>query len=111
MHDESSLPRRSEERHPTRRAVLSCLRGRALAAGEIARLLGVKKSTLSHHLRVLAEERRVTCRPEGPLRIYGIATAADRASPLLPGLPRESAFAATFRRVAHERGGEHYLAR
>ncbi len=111
MHDESSLPRRSEERHPTRRAILSCLRGRARAAGDIARLLGVKKSTLSHHLRVLAEERHITCRPEGPLRIYGIATAADRTPQAPRGLPGESAFVATFRRVAHERGGEHYLAR
>ncbi len=56
---------------PTRRAILRLVRGRELAAGDIAtHFPSMSRPAVSQHLRVLADAGLVTVRPEGNRRLY-----------------------------------------
>ncbi len=55
-----------------RRKILSMLRGREMAAGEIAARLNLTPATVSHHLAQLKGAELVRVRREGQLRIYTI---------------------------------------
>jgi DNA-binding transcriptional ArsR family regulator len=62
--------------HPARSAMIDALMdGRALSAGELARLAGVRASTASEHLGRLADGGLVTVTPQGRHRYYRISTA------------------------------------
>jgi DNA-binding transcriptional ArsR family regulator len=57
---------------PHRRAVLSLLRERPCAVGELVEQLGVTQPTASKHLRVLREAGLVRVRKDAQRRIYTI---------------------------------------
>lgn len=56
--------------HPCRRAILTLVRGREMAAGDIAARFDVTGPAISQHLRVLKEAGLVTERREGTRRLY-----------------------------------------
>jgi DNA-binding transcriptional ArsR family regulator len=60
---------------PHRRAVLSLLRERPRAVGELVDELSISQPTTSKHLRVLRERGLVRVRGEAQRRIYSIDTA------------------------------------
>jgi len=62
---------------PTRREILAMLRGRELAAGDVAEAFDVSRPAISRHLRVLRECGLVAWRGDGQRRIYRL-----RAAPL-----------------------------
>jgi DNA-binding transcriptional ArsR family regulator len=89
---------------PTRRRILTILRGGARPVGEIARRLPVSRPAVSQHLRVLREAGLVRARREGARRLYAVdpgGLAALRAC-----LERfwDTALAG-FRQKAEKRGG------
>ncbi len=55
--------------------------GRAMTVGEIVERVGVGQSTVSHHLRILAEERFVYLRPDGTRTLVTVNTDCLRALP------------------------------
>jgi DNA-binding transcriptional ArsR family regulator len=55
-----------------RRKILSMLRGREMAAGQIASRLDLTPATVSHHLALLKGAELVRVRREGQSRIYTI---------------------------------------
>ena len=59
--------------NPTRLKIINTLREQEMAAGELARRIGVRKSNLSQHLAVLRERRMVVARREGTTVYYRIA--------------------------------------
>jgi DNA-binding transcriptional ArsR family regulator len=60
---------------PTRRAILSRLRGGPLAVGVLAHDFPVSRPAISQHLRVLKDARLVRDRPEGNRRLYQLDPA------------------------------------
>ena len=55
---------------PRRRAILALVRGRELAAGEIAASFDVTRPAVSQHLNVLKEAGLVSERRDGTRRLY-----------------------------------------
>ena len=55
---------------PRRRAILALVRGRELAAGEIAANFDVTRPAVSQHLNVLKEAGLVSERRDGTRRLY-----------------------------------------
>ena len=66
-----------------RRKILKMLRGRELAAGEIANRLGVTPATVSHHLARLKQAELVRVRREGQQRLYTINVSVAEEAMLL----------------------------
>ncbi len=60
---------------PTRRAILSRLRGGPLAVGVLAGDFPVSRPAISQHLRVLKDARLVKDRPDGNRRLYQLDPA------------------------------------
>jgi len=67
---------------PTRGRILLCLDQHELTVGELCAVLGLPQSTVSRHLRVLADEEWVATRQEGTSRYY------SRNPDLEPGADR-----------------------
>jgi len=68
---------------PNRRAILSVVRDRPHAVGQIADALGLSQQTTSHHLKVLRAADLVTSSREGTRQLYAVRTdglASTRAS-------------------------------
>jgi ArsR family transcriptional regulator, nickel/cobalt-responsive transcriptional repressor len=61
---------------PSRVQILGCLLDRPLAVGEIAGLLGMEQSAVSHQLRVLREAGIVGAERHGKRRVYAISDDA-----------------------------------
>ncbi len=59
--------------NPTRLKILNTLREQEMAAGDLARKVGVRKANLSQHLAVLRERKIVVARREGTMIHYRIA--------------------------------------
>jgi DNA-binding transcriptional ArsR family regulator len=59
---------------PTRRAVLSRLRGRPRSVGEIAEGMDVSRPAVSQHLKILRAARLVTVHAQGTRRVYAVDT-------------------------------------
>lgn len=57
---------------PQRRRILTLLKGREHAVGDVATALGLKQPATSKHLRVLHEVGLVYFHQEGKQRIYGL---------------------------------------
>lgn len=67
---------------PTRRQLFELIAARPRSVGDVARHLPVSRPAVSQHLRVLADARLVTARPEGTRRVYALertGLAAARA--------------------------------
>ncbi|HTO88541.1 MAG TPA: metalloregulator ArsR/SmtB family transcription factor [Thermoanaerobaculia bacterium] len=60
---------------PTRRAILTRLRGGPLAVGVLASDFPVSRPAISQHLRVLKDARLVKDRPDGNRRLYQLDPA------------------------------------
>lgn len=60
--------------NPTRRKILRMLRGRDMAAGEIAARFPMTAASVSHHLGVLKSARLVRAEREGRNVIYSLNT-------------------------------------
>lgn len=52
--------------------ILALLRGRELCAGDILKSLSIVQSTLSHHMRILADSGLVKCRRQGKWSYYSV---------------------------------------
>ena len=59
----------------TRRAILTLLRERPLAVGEIALQLPISQPAVSQHLKVLRSARLVSATPAGTRRVYRLDPA------------------------------------
>lgn len=57
---------------PTRTKILSCLRVRALYVGEIAEVLGMSVSAVSHQLRILRGAKLVKGEKQGKEVLYSL---------------------------------------
>ena len=57
---------------PHRRAILSAVRHRRRAVGELADLLGLSQQTVSHHLKVLREAGLVTGSRSGTRHLFAV---------------------------------------
>ena len=60
---------------PTRRAILTRLRGGPLAVGVLASDFPVSRPAISQHLRILKDARLVKDRPDGNRRLYQLDPA------------------------------------
>ena len=58
---------------PTRAKILSCLQVRDLYVGEIAEIVGMSDSAISHQLRILKQARMVKSRRSGKVVYYALA--------------------------------------
>lgn len=65
---------------PTRGRILLALDEQELTVGEICAVLGLPQSTVSRHLRVLADDHWVATRQEGTSRYYSRDGALDAAA-------------------------------
>ena len=63
---------------PSRVQILGCLLSGPLAVGDIAVLLGMEQSAVSHQLRVLREAGLVDAERRGKQRVYAISGDAAR---------------------------------
>jgi ArsR family transcriptional regulator len=59
---------------PTRREILSLLRGGEMTAGDLAERFAMTKPTMSHHFAVLKEADLLTSRRDGQQIWYGLNT-------------------------------------
>lgn len=73
----------------TRCRLLLVLERHELAVGELCAVLQLPQSTVSRHLKVLADEGWVEARPEGTSRYYRVADRLDGSSRRLWRLVRE----------------------
>ena len=60
---------------PTRRAILELLRGKEMAAGDIADRFAVSKPTISHHLDILKQAGLILAEKQGQFIIYSLNTS------------------------------------
>ena len=65
---------------PTRCRLLLALEGQELTVGELCAALQLPQSTVSRHLRLLADDAWVTSRADGPSRWYRMADTLDADS-------------------------------
>jgi ArsR family transcriptional regulator len=93
--------------HQVRLDILALLGDRELCAGDLAKLLGLKRATLSHHVGILAERGQVRCRPQGAFRFFSVNPVVVEELRIV-GAPVESTedtpFTAAFKRIAREKG-------
>jgi DNA-binding transcriptional ArsR family regulator len=68
---------------PTRIQVVTLLarRGRPMAVGEVVEAVGLSQSTVSHHLKALADVRFVLAEPRGTSTLYRINDACVSCFP------------------------------
>jgi DNA-binding transcriptional ArsR family regulator len=96
LYDNDFAPAAALMADPTRAAILrALLPGRALAAGELARLSGVGAATASFHLAKLLDGELVTVTRQGRHRYYQlagheVAMALEAISLISPGVPVRS---------------------
>jgi len=96
LYDNDFAPAAALMADPTRAAILSALlSGRALAAGELARLAGVGAATASFHLTKLLDGGLVTVTRQGRHRYYQlsgheVAMALEAIALISPGVPVRS---------------------
>src|SRR5262245_43286313 len=77
---------------PTRARALRLLDGRELTVADLCAVLQAPQSTVSRHLKVLADDGWISVRPEGTSRLYRMKPAAlDPAARRLWALVREQA--------------------
>lgn len=57
---------------PTRSRILLLLEGTELTVGELCSVMQLPQSTVSRHLKILADERWITARDSGASRFYGL---------------------------------------
>lgn len=77
---------------PTRVRTLRLVESRELTVADLCSVLQAPQSTVSRHLKVLADSGWVSARPEGPSRLYRMASAGlDPAARRLWTLLRERA--------------------
>ena len=75
---------------PTRARALRLLDGRELTVADLCAVLRAPQSTVSRHLKVLADDGWILVRPEGTSRLYRMASSAlDPAARRLWALLRE----------------------
>jgi ArsR family transcriptional regulator len=74
---------------PTRARTLRLVEQHELSVADLCAVLQLPQSTVSRHLKVLADERWVAVRAEGTSRLYRLAPALDPAARRLLGLVRE----------------------
>jgi SAM-dependent methyltransferase len=75
---------------PTRARALRLLDGRELTVADVCAVLRAPQSTVSRHLKVLADDGWISARPEGTSRLYRMTSAAlDPAARRLWALLRE----------------------
>jgi len=75
---------------PTRARILRLVERQELTVADLCAVLQLPQSTVSRHLKVLADERWVTFRPDGTSRLYRMALdALDPAARRLWALLRE----------------------
>ena len=67
------LDRMSALTDPTRMRLLRVLERQELTVSELCSVLALPQSTISRHLKVLAEGAWVRVRPEGTRRLYRLA--------------------------------------
>ena len=60
---------------PTRAKILSCLQVRDLYVGEIAEIVGMSDSAISHQLRILRGNHVIKARRDGQNVVYSLADA------------------------------------
>ena len=83
------LDRLSALADPTRSRLLLVLDRHELTVGELCQVLQQPQSTVSRHLRVLADDAWVVSRAEGTSRLYALADGLDAPARRLWGLVRE----------------------
>ncbi len=77
---------------PTRARALRLLDGRELTVADLCAVLQAPQSTVSRHLKVLADDGWISVRPDGTSRLYRMTPAAlDPAARRLWALVREQA--------------------
>lgn len=74
---------------PTRSRTLRLIERHELTVADLCTVLQAPQSTVSRHLKVLADDGWVSARPEGPRRLYRMATDLDPAARRLWSLLRE----------------------
>src|SRR5687767_8275421 len=74
---------------PARLRLLLLLEGRELGVAELVHILQMPQSTVSRHLKVLADQGWVTGRAQGPANLYRIAGFDDGARRRLWQLTRD----------------------
>src|SRR5437867_8617994 len=85
------LARLSALADPTRARVLRLLERQELSVVELCAVLQLPQSTVSRHLKVLADDGWVTARPEGTSRLYRVAPGGlDAGARRLWALVREA---------------------
>lgn len=92
---------------PTRRAIVTRLRGGALAVGALAEGLPVSRPAVSQHLRVLSDTGLLEVRQAGTRRLYQLSPGGVKAlRSYLDGLWDDalSAFLSAAQDAARERG-------
>ena len=57
---------------PTRRRIVEALGAGEMQVGDIVARAGIHQSGVSRHLRILADARFVTMRPDGQRRLYAL---------------------------------------
>lgn len=82
--------RLSELADATRCRLLLALEQQELAVGELTSALQIPQSTVSRHLRILADEHWVTSRAEGANRWYRLSATLDQEASALWALVRGS---------------------
>lgn len=75
----------------TRSRLLLVLEGREMTVSELCRVLQLPQSTVSRHLRVLADEGWVLSRAEGTSRLYAMEPGLDAQARRLWGVVRDQA--------------------
>ena len=85
---------------PTRSRVLLLLEGTELTVGELCQVLQLPQSTVSRHLKILADEAWVSVRDSGASRLYTLVPSRlDAEAKRLWNVVREQVFAGT---AAHQ---------
>jgi ArsR family transcriptional regulator len=80
MNTTSVLNRLGALADPTRTRLLLALDRHELTVSELCAVLQLPQSTVSRHLKLLADDRWVTARAEGASRLYTLAAALDPAA-------------------------------
>src|SRR5580765_3035843 len=82
------LDRLSVLADPTRSRILLALERHELTVGELCSALQLPQSTVSRHLKILADEQWVTSRADGTSRWYQLSSSLDDEAAALWGVVR-----------------------